>query len=299
MQTHTVTTTNLIALTRLVRLPLSAMVALTALTGGLLAAPRAPFATIWALCWGVFLLSASSSVLNQVQERFTDGLMRRTCHRPLANGTLTPATGMTIGLLLGSGGLAVLATGTNPATTLLGLAALAWYLAVYTPLKRITSFAVIAGTPCGALPPLMGWLATGGDISTPQALSLALVMLLWQVPHYWLLALPDRADLRAAGFRVLPAGLSDRQMLAVSHRWILGLAMASLLLPLLEMVQTPLLQGLVVGLSLALVVSTSWVRYKALFIQRAARRLRYGLHLYLAMILTILLLEALLQRLVL
>jgi len=298
MQTRTLTMTTLLALTRLVRLPLASMVALTALAGALATGRPLSGLALWSLAWGVFLLAAASSVLNQVQERATDALMRRTCQRPLACGDLAPGTGTWLGLALASGGLAVLALGNGPATGLLGLAALAWYLLVYTPLKRVTAFAVMAGTPCGALPPLMGWLAAGGDPLAPQALALALIMFLWQVPHYWLLALPDREELRAAGFKVLPAGLSDRQLLAVSHRWALGLALASLLLPGLDIVTRPLLQGMVIGLALALALLFSLALRRTLFVLKTARRLRYGLHLYLALVLGTLLLDGLLNRLV-
>lgn len=294
----TVPVMKLIALTRLVRLPLAAMVALSALTAGLATgANAAPQLTLQALTWGVFLLAAASSVLNQVQERFTDGLMRRTCHRPLASGALSPAAGIVIGLLLGSGGVAVLAVGTNLLTTLLGLAALTWYLAIYTPLKRVSSLAVLAGTPCGALPPLMGWLACGGDILTPQAFALPLLMLFWQVPHYWLLALPDRSELAAAGFKVLPKGLSDRQLLMAAQQWILGVAAMTLLLPLLHLVRNDVLQGLLYGLAATLAISSTLACRKALFVQNAARKLRIALHIYLASVLLILLLDQFLQHL--
>ena len=85
--------------------------------------------------------------------------MRRTCRRPLACGDLAPKAGMTVGLLLASGGLAVLSATSGTMASLLGLGATVWYLAVYTPLKRVSSLAVIAGTPCGALPPLIGWIS--------------------------------------------------------------------------------------------------------------------------------------------
>jgi len=240
----------------------------------------------------VFLLTAASSVLNQVQERVNDALMRRTAGRPLASGLLPARAGSAIGLLLGSGGLAVLAAGTGPRPALLGLAALAWYLAVYTPLKRLTSLAVLAGTPCGAIPPLLGWLAAGGGLPAAQPLALALVMLLWQVPHYWLLAFPDRMELRAAGFRVLPE-LSDRQLLATSYRWVLSLAMATLLLPVLELPAEPLLQGVVAGLAVSLAATASWLQHRNLFATHTARKLRRLLHLYLGLILLILLLDCL------
>ncbi|TLM64996.1 MAG: protoheme IX farnesyltransferase [Deltaproteobacteria bacterium] len=284
MSARTVAALQLAPLASLIRLPLALMVAVTALAGALAAGARPAGLTLWGLFWGVFLLAAAASILNQVRERTTDALMRRTAGRPLACGRLAPAGGTAIGLLAAGGGLAVLTAATGPATTLLGLAALAWYLAVYTPLKRATSLAVLAGTPCGAVPPLMGWLAAGGALPAPQPLALALVMLLWQVPHYWLLAIPDRAELRAAGFRVLPE-LGDRQLVAVSRRWIVALALATALLPLLAIPAHPPAQGAVAGLALALAGGNAWLARRERFAVTAARRLRHLLHLHLALVL--------------
>lgn len=289
--------TNLTALSRLIRLPLSAMVALSALTGALASGDQISWVTLWALTWGIFLLSSSCSVLNQVQERFTDALMRRTCRRPLACGDLSPTTGMVIGLLFGSGGLVILFTVTGTATALLGLAATGWYLLVYTPLKRYSSLAVIAGTPCGALPPLIGWLAAGGDPLDPRPFTLVLLMVLWQVPHYWLLALPDRDELKSLGFKVLPDKLSSQQLLSISHFWILGMITATLLLPLMRLVQLPILQGLIAGLAISFAVWTTRIQRKFLFIEKTVYKLRVGLHLYLGLVLGIILLNGLLIQL--
>lgn len=298
MQAPTHTMTNLTALSRLIRLPLSAMVALSALAGALAASPYLPWLSLWAIVWGIFLLSAACSVLNQVQERFTDALMRRTCRRPLACGDLAPGAGMAVGLLLASGGLGILLATSGTTASLVGLAATVWYLAVYTPLKRLSSLAVIAGTPCGALPPLIGWIAAGGDPLDPRPLSLALLMILWQVPHYWLLALPDREELMRAGFKVLPGKMSGHQLLSISHFWILGMITATLLLPPFKLVQLPFLQSLVAGLAIAFAVWSTRVQRKTLFIEKTAQKLRIGLHLYLGLVLGTILLNGLLLRFV-
>lgn len=297
MQSHSGTMTQFAALSRLIRLPLSVMVAISALTGALAAGPQISALTLWALAWGIFLLSAACSVLNQVQERVTDALMHRTCRRPLASGALSPGSGMLIGLVFGSGGLAILYAATGPDTALLGLAATAWYLLAYTPLKRRSSLAVIAGTPCGALPPLMGWMAAGGDPFDPRPLCLVLLMVLWQVPHYWLLALPDREELKRVGFKVLPQTLTGHQLLGISHFWILGMVSSTLLLLPMQLVQLPLLQGLIAGLAISFALWATRVQKKALFIEKAAARLRVGLHIYLGLILGCILLNGLLLRL--
>lgn len=288
--------TNLTALSRLIRLPLSAMVAVSALTGALAAAPGMPWLQLWALMWGIFLLSAACSVLNQVQERFTDALMRRTCTRPLACGTLSPRAGMMAGFLLSTGGLFILLTGNGTTAALLGLTTTVWYLIVYTPLKRSSSLAVIAGTPCGAIPPLIGWIAAGADPLDPRPLALVLLMVLWQVPHYWLLALPDRDELLRVGFKVLPNKLSSHQLLSISHFWILGMISATLLLPSLRLVQLPLLQGLVAGLAISFAVWTTRIHRKTLFVEKSAQKLRIGLHVYLGLVLGTILLNGLLTR---
>lgn len=291
MPSRTLPMPHLFAMTQLLRLPLALMVALTALAGALAWGMPHSWLNLWALGWGVFLLAAASSVLNQVLERGSDALMRRTCQRPLACGALSPRAGAAVGILLGSGGLAVLATGSGPGPALLGLAALVWYLLVYTPLKRVSSLAVLAGTPCGAVPPLIGWLAAGGTLPAPQPLALALFMLLWQVPHYWLLALPDRMELKAAGFRVLPE-LSDRQLLTISHRWLLGLALVTLLLPALALPTGSLLQWVIASLSLTLAITSSCFWHQNLFVTVTARRLRRLLYLHLALVLLILFTDA-------
>ncbi|MGW8313687.1 MAG: UbiA family prenyltransferase [Desulfuromonadales bacterium] len=302
MRTHTGTMTSLSALSRLIRLPLSAMVSLSAVTGALAAALstglQMSWIALWALAWGIFLMSAACSVLNQVQERFTDALMRRTCRRPLACGDLTARTGMLIGVILGSGGLAVLFATTGTVTTLLGLTATGWYLLVYTPLKRVSSLAVVAGTPCGALPPLIGWMAAGGAPLDPRPLTLVLLMILWQVPHYWLLALPERDELKRVGFKVLPEKLSGAQLLSMSHFWILGTITATLLLPPMRLVQLPLLQGLIAGLAISFAVWTTRTLRKSIFVEKTADRLRLGLHLYLGLVLGTILLNGLLERLI-
>jgi protoheme IX farnesyltransferase len=289
----TATHLHIRAMTRLSRLPLALMVALTGLAGALACRPQLPLLTGWAIFAGLLLLSAAASVLNQLQERVSDALMRRTAGRPLACGALSPRAGMIIGLLLASGGLAVLAAGAGTGPALLGLTALGWYLLVYTPLKRLTPLAVLAGTPCGAMPPLLGWLAAGGPLTAPLPLALALFMVLWQVPHFWLLALPDRTELTAAGFRVLPK-VSDRQLLSLSHHWLLGLAAVTIGLVMLQLVRGWWLQLPLLAAALLLAGYATRCLGAVRFPADTARRLRRALHLHLALLLAVVLLGTLL-----
>jgi protoheme IX farnesyltransferase len=92
----------------------------------------------------------------------------------------------------------------NPLSGWLGIAALVSYVAVYTPLKRITPFAVFVGAFPGAIPPMLGWVAATGEIGI-QGLILFAIQFIWQFPHFWSLAWVLDDDYKKAGFRMLPA----------------------------------------------------------------------------------------------
>jgi 4-hydroxybenzoate polyprenyltransferase len=102
--------------------------------------------------------------------------------------------------------------------------------------------------------------------------------------------------LRLAGFKVLPATLSNQKLLHICHFWIMGLSSVTLLLPLLHLLWQPLLQGALAGLAITFALWASFVQRKVLFVEKAARKLRFGLHLYLGLVLCILLLQGMLFR---
>lgn len=168
-----------------------------------------------ALVLGTALVSAGSSALNQVWERAQDAMMERTRNRPIPSGRIAPADGRAFGLLLCASGLALL-TAANPLSALLGLAAAASYVLVYTPLKRRSSLCTVVGAVPGALPPMMGWVACRGTLDA-GAWSLFGLMFLWQLPHFLAIGWIYREDYARAGFPMLtvvdPDGTSTgRQM---------------------------------------------------------------------------------------
>jgi protoheme IX farnesyltransferase len=142
-------------------------------------------------------------VLNQVYERDTDALMRRTRTRPLPDGRVAFAEATLFGLALSAAGLALLATRANFTAALLALATLVVYLIVYTPMKRWSPLATLVGAVPGALPPLIGWTASHGGIS-PGGASLFAIVFLWQIPHFMAIAWLYRDDYSKAGFPMLP-----------------------------------------------------------------------------------------------
>ncbi|MGB6363383.1 MAG: protoheme IX farnesyltransferase, partial [Thermoanaerobaculia bacterium] len=160
------------------------MVVVTAGIGLLLASGgRVPMATVLHALFGTGLVAAGSAALNHVLERDIDALMRRTANRPLPAGRMDPDLALTIGVGLAVAGLVELTLGVNLLTALLGAAALAGYLFVYTPLKKISPLATVVGAVPGAIPPMMGWAAVTESLD-PGAWALFAILFLWQLPHF-------------------------------------------------------------------------------------------------------------------
>jgi protoheme IX farnesyltransferase len=197
----------ILALARLVRPKVCLMVAAATATGYLLARP-APGPGLPMAVAASALLAAGCSAVNQLQERRQDALMRRTRNRPLPTGRLTPAFAGWAGAGFLGAAFALLAAVSlqNHALDSLAIACLVivLYNGVYTPLKKVTPYCTLIGGLAGAAPPLLGFAAAGLSPANPRILAVALVMYLWQVPHFWLLAREHAGDYRSAGFAVAP-----------------------------------------------------------------------------------------------
>lgn len=205
-------------------------VALTGFLGYFMARPSFGLQAVYVIS-GIFLLGSASAALNQIQERHTDALMSRTASRPIPSGaiTLTGATLFTV-ICAVSGTLLLLLTG-EPLAALLGLFTLAWYNLVYTPLKRVTAFAVFPGALIGALPPLIGWTAAGGDPLDMEILTVAFLLFVGQMPHYWLLMLKLGNQFKQAGLPVITSLFDHRQIRNISFVWIAATGVIVLMLP--------------------------------------------------------------------
>jgi len=179
-------------------------VVMTALVGFVMGS-RGPvsFSRLAVALAGTALVAAGASALNMLLERRTDALMLRTRNRPVAAGRLRPVEALAFGLALTAAGLMVLYFGAGPLAALVALATWASYLFAYTPLKTRTSLSTLIGAIPGALPPVIGWAAATGTIST-GAIVLFGIVFLWQMPHFLAIAWLYRDDYRQARIPLLP-----------------------------------------------------------------------------------------------
>lgn len=205
---------------------LALLAAAAAVAGYLVAAPRWTGGILWA-GMGVLLLAAGAAALNQYQEREIDRRMDRTRLRPLPSGTVRPDAALALSVLLCGAGLILLGRG-GIRPVLLGALAVAWYNGVYTPLKKRSPMAAVPGALSGALAPLAGGAFAGAPLDDPRLAVLALVLFVWQIPHFWLLVVDRIREFRAAGLPNLLDIFSETQARRVIAHWVLGTAAASL-----------------------------------------------------------------------
>jgi protoheme IX farnesyltransferase len=185
---------------------------------------------------GIGLVSAGAGALNEALERKIDARMKRTADRPMAAGRFSLAQGVLAGLAALAFGAVWLALTTNLLTVALALLTAFTYVAIYTPLKRVTALATFIGAFPGAMGPMLGWTAARGQIEWP-GVALFAILFVWQFPHFMSIAWLYRDDYARAGIRMLPVvqpdGLSTVAqalffavvMIPVSLApWLLGMA---------------------------------------------------------------------------
>jgi heme o synthase len=181
---------------------LSALVIVSALSGYLFAGGNDGY-TIFLLLVGGLLVTAASNGSNQIWERDLDKLMKRTEKRPLPQGVLSVNEAfivVVLCLVLGTFMLYQI----NFYSALLGILAYFSYVFLYTPLKRVTPWAVLVGAFPGAIPPMLGAIAATGRFDMVAGV-LFFVQFIWQFPHFWAIAWVVFDDYKAGGFALLPS----------------------------------------------------------------------------------------------
>lgn len=163
---------------------------------------------------GTALIAAGSSVFNHLREHRTDALMVRTANRPLPGGRISQREAAWFGVILSVLGTACLLLTVNGLATSIAVLSSVLYAGIYTPLKRHTALNTVVGAIPGALPPVIGWAAVRGEVST-EAWVLFLIVFLWQFPHFFAIAWLHRNDYEAAGLKMLPTSELGRRMTGI------------------------------------------------------------------------------------
>ena len=176
----------------------------------------------------IAVVTCGSSALNQALERKSDALMRRTADRPMAAGRISLTHGLILGFAATFLGCLYLAYATNLLTGTLTLLTAIGYVAIYTPLKRITTINTFIGAFPGALPPLIGWTAARGLIEWP-GVALFAILFVWQFPHFMAIGWMYREDYARGGIR-LTATLPNTQY-AVRSTVVQALIYAAIMIP--------------------------------------------------------------------
>ena len=173
-----------------------------------------PWSRFAALMAGTALVAWGINAINQYLERDIDGLMTRTRNRPLPAGRLRPRPVLLGGIAGTLAGLAILGLLINALSLAIGVTVVGSYLGLYTPLKRVSSLNTLVGAVPGALPAPLGWAAASGSLGL-EALSLFLIMFVWQLPHFLPIAWLYRNDYRNARLAMItvddPSGASTRR----------------------------------------------------------------------------------------
>ena len=190
-------------------LRLTTMVLITTAMGFYLASANGfDWALLLHALFGTGILAGGAAALNEYLEKDFDAKMPRTANRPIVTGAISPERALLAGGAMAAIGLVHLAYKVNLITSVVGAVTLISYVAVYTPLKRVTTLNTLIGAIPGALPPLMGWTAATGSTGAiaTEGWSLVAILFFWQLPHFLAIAWIYREDYEKAGFRMISEG---------------------------------------------------------------------------------------------
>ena len=265
------------------------LIMFTAIAGMFLASPTLPGMTVILLATiGIGLAAASGAAVNHVLDEDKDLLMKRTRNRPLPSGTIDTRSAMIFACLLAAMSILILVVGVNTLTAVLTVASLIGYAVIYTIfLKYATPQNIVIGGAAGAMPPVLGWTAVTGTLSS-DAVLLFLIIFCWTPPHFWALALYRAQDYQNAEIPMLP--VTHGEKLTRLHVLLYSVLLAAVTI-------MPFATGMFgyVYLSAALVLNTIFivltVRLYIRYTDQLSRRVfKYSIQ-YLAALFTVMLID--------
>jgi protoheme IX farnesyltransferase len=180
----------------------------SSVAGYLLAADIINYLTLFLLALGGFFMVGASNAFNQIIEKDTDAIMKRTQNRPLPTGRMSVNLALTIAITFTILGISILYS-INPKSALFGAISIFIYTCVYTPLKSVTPLTVFVGAIPGAIPFMLGWVAATNNFGI-EAGFLFIIQFFWQFPHFWAIGWLQFEEYKKAGFNMLPMGTKDK-----------------------------------------------------------------------------------------
>ena len=283
---------------QLVKLSLSIMVVFSSVISFMLTKGFEAYEDKWwrilLLFAGGMLVTGSANAINQVVEKDTDAMMKRTGNRPIASGRMSVEEGWAFAIITGALGIFILGNYLNWLSAGLAAFSLFLYAFIYTPLKKVSSIAVLVGAVPGALPCLIGWAAGEGQLSMGGWVLFGL-QFLWQFPHFWAIAWVAHKDYTTAGFKLLPADKGPTKFTALQTVIYSLLLVPVTLLPyLIGMCSYDDLKG-IIGVVLVLLANVFMIRRCIKLYQKmdvsSARRVMFGSYMYLPVVLLALLMS--------
>jgi len=275
---------------QLVKPSLSIMVVFSSVVSYLLAPKVVDYnwMMILLLFTGGMLVTGSANAINQVVEKDTDAMMKRTAKRPVAAERMSVAEGWAFAIICGIGGILILGYFFNWLSAGLAAFSLFLYAFIYTPLKKINAVAVLVGAVPGALPCLIGW-AAGADELSLGGWALFAIQFLWQFPHFWAIAWVAHKDYSNAGFKLLPSEEGPTKYTALQT------VVYSLLLLPVGMVpyylgMTGIVSLIIVAITNLFLVMQCLRLYKEMDV-KAARRVMFSSYIHLPVVLLALLMD--------
>ncbi|MDG1422659.1 MAG: heme o synthase [Flavobacteriaceae bacterium] len=193
---------------QLAKVGLSLSVVFSSIAGYLLAIDVINYQVLFLLGLGGFLMVAASNAFNQIIEKDTDALMKRTMNRPLPTGRMSKTTALVFAILFAIVGLGILYS-INPKSALFGAISIFLYTCAYTPMKPISPLAVFVGALPGAIPFMLGWVAATNEFGI-EAGFLFMIQFFWQFPHFWSIGWLQFEEYKKAGFIMLPMDKKDQ-----------------------------------------------------------------------------------------
>ncbi len=215
------------------KIPLSLMISLSAIFGFIIN-KNSIDSPLLLTAAAIFLLACGGACLNNYQDRHIDRLFSRTRHRALPSGSLPPGQALVLSVaLIFSGTMLLYLIRYDVLLPFLGAAAILLYNGIYTPLKPRSILAIIPGSMCGMIPPLIGWSAAGGDLFSLKIVSIMVLFGIWQLPHFWLILLNHYSEYSRSDLPNMLHCFSRFQLEKIVFIWIVNFSVMLLFIPIL------------------------------------------------------------------